>query len=196
MTCRNEHGFFYHFIHMESGKRMGKVRGFLDRHFPAALRRANRPSIFWRSGNQRPRDENLRARRLAVDAEWRNDAFHGVAPRVRLPGRPLGTLLRADDDLPARRLALPLIRCPPIPGKPGRGRSSSIRGLNTSPATIRSSRTSIRRHGLISAKKRDAYTDYFENSIKATKAHKLFCLSLHERFPDYSEDLWGISASD
>jgi len=45
-------------------------------------------------------------------------------------------------------------------------------------------------------KKRDAYADYFENSIKATKAHKLFCLSLREQFPDYSENLWGISASD
>jgi hypothetical protein len=45
-------------------------------------------------------------------------------------------------------------------------------------------------------KKRDAYTDYFENSVKATKAHKLFCLSLRDKFPDYSEDLWGISASD
>ena len=44
--------------------------------------------------------------------------------------------------------------------------------------------------------KRDAYANYFENSVKATKAHKLFCLSLHDRFPDYSEDLWGISASD
>jgi hypothetical protein len=44
--------------------------------------------------------------------------------------------------------------------------------------------------------KRDAFADYFENSVKATKAHKLFCLSLHDRFPDYSEDLWGISASD
>jgi hypothetical protein len=44
--------------------------------------------------------------------------------------------------------------------------------------------------------KRDAYADYFENSVKATRAHKLFCLSLHDRFPDYSEDLWGISASD
>ena len=44
--------------------------------------------------------------------------------------------------------------------------------------------------------KRDAYADYFENSVKATKAHKLFCLSLRDRFPDYSEDLWGISASD
>src|SRR5439155_23605512 len=28
------------------------------------------------------------------------------------------------------------------------------------------------------------------------KAHKLFCLSLRDRFPDYSENLWGISASD
>jgi hypothetical protein len=45
-------------------------------------------------------------------------------------------------------------------------------------------------------KKRDSYTNYFDNSIKATKAHKLFCLSLHDRFPDYSDDLWGISASD
>jgi len=45
-------------------------------------------------------------------------------------------------------------------------------------------------------KKRDAYTDYYENSIKATKAHKLFCLRLHDRFSDYSEQLWGITSSD
>jgi hypothetical protein len=44
--------------------------------------------------------------------------------------------------------------------------------------------------------KRDTYADYFENSVKATRAHKLFCLSLRDRFPDYSENLWGISASD
>jgi len=44
--------------------------------------------------------------------------------------------------------------------------------------------------------KRDAYADYFENSVKATKAHKLFCLSLSKRFSDYSEDLWGITSSD
>jgi len=44
--------------------------------------------------------------------------------------------------------------------------------------------------------KRDAYTDYFENSVKATQAHKLFCLSLSKKFSDYSEDLWGITSSD
>lgn len=42
----------------------------------------------------------------------------------------------------------------------------------------------------------DRYADYFRNSVLATQAHRLFCLSLRERFPDYSEDLWGITASD
>jgi hypothetical protein len=43
---------------------------------------------------------------------------------------------------------------------------------------------------------RDKYADYFTNSIIATKVHKLWCLELAKRFPDYSENLWGISASD
>lgn len=44
--------------------------------------------------------------------------------------------------------------------------------------------------------KRDAYADYFQNSKLATEAHRRFCLELAKQFPDYSEDLWGISASD
>jgi hypothetical protein len=44
--------------------------------------------------------------------------------------------------------------------------------------------------------KRDHYGNYFENSILATEAHKRFCVGLHSRFPDYSDSLWGITASD
>jgi hypothetical protein len=44
--------------------------------------------------------------------------------------------------------------------------------------------------------KSDWHTDYFENSVRATQAHRLFCISLQKKFPDYSEDLWGITASD
>jgi hypothetical protein len=41
--------------------------------------------------------------------------------------------------------------------------------------------------------KRDAYANYFDNSVTATRAHKAFCLS----YPNwYSEDYWGITASD
>ena len=41
--------------------------------------------------------------------------------------------------------------------------------------------------------KRDAFTNYFDNSVKATRAHRAFCLSLGA---PYAADYWGISASD
>ncbi len=44
--------------------------------------------------------------------------------------------------------------------------------------------------------KRDKYTDYFQNSILATDVHRRFCIDLAGQFPDYSDDLWGITASD
>ncbi|HLA13349.1 MAG TPA: glucoamylase family protein [Pyrinomonadaceae bacterium] len=40
------------------------------------------------------------------------------------------------------------------------------------------------------------FTNYFENSVKATLAHREFCKSLSDRFPGYSENVWGITASD
>jgi hypothetical protein len=41
--------------------------------------------------------------------------------------------------------------------------------------------------------RRDAYANYFDNSVTATRAHKAFCLA----HPDwFSEDYWGVSASD
>jgi hypothetical protein len=44
--------------------------------------------------------------------------------------------------------------------------------------------------------KRDQYADYFQNSITATEVHRRFCVDLASRFPDYSDNLWGITASD
>ena len=44
--------------------------------------------------------------------------------------------------------------------------------------------------------KRDKYADYFMNSVIATKVHKIWCLELARQFPDYTDDLWGITASD
>jgi hypothetical protein len=44
--------------------------------------------------------------------------------------------------------------------------------------------------------KRDKYADYFQNSVSATDAHRRFCIELGKQFPDYSDDLWGITASD
>jgi len=44
--------------------------------------------------------------------------------------------------------------------------------------------------------KQDTYANYFNNSVTATQAHKLFCASLASQFSDYSSNLWGITASD
>lgn len=43
---------------------------------------------------------------------------------------------------------------------------------------------------------RDAYADYFANSATATYAHKLFCQALRWRYPSYDANTWGITASD
>lgn len=44
--------------------------------------------------------------------------------------------------------------------------------------------------------KRDRYANYFQNSVIATDVHRLFCIALNEKFPDYTNALWGITASD
>ena len=44
--------------------------------------------------------------------------------------------------------------------------------------------------------RRFPHTDYFENSVKATKAHKAFFQTLSKEFPGYSENVWGLTASD
>lgn len=43
---------------------------------------------------------------------------------------------------------------------------------------------------------RAPHVDYFENSVIATRTHKQFCLDLAKEFPGYTENIWGISASD
>ena len=40
------------------------------------------------------------------------------------------------------------------------------------------------------------HIDYFENSVKATLAHRRFCMDLAKEFPGYGPNMWGISASD
>jgi hypothetical protein len=44
--------------------------------------------------------------------------------------------------------------------------------------------------------KQDEYTNYFENSVLASQAHQQFCEELNRQFPCYSRKVWGITASD
>ena len=42
----------------------------------------------------------------------------------------------------------------------------------------------------------DLHANYFTNSIAATRAHQLWCLTEGRKFPWFDQDLWGVSASD
>jgi hypothetical protein len=45
--------------------------------------------------------------------------------------------------------------------------------------------------------KKGSQTNWFDNSVEATLAHKQFCIDLAAQFPGcYSENIWGITASD
>jgi hypothetical protein len=44
--------------------------------------------------------------------------------------------------------------------------------------------------------RRDRYANYFRNSVIATEVHRRFCLELTGRYPHFTDDLWGITASD
>ena len=45
-------------------------------------------------------------------------------------------------------------------------------------------------------RRRDSHADYFQNSQRATLAHKLACMQASPRFPWYAADMWGVTASD
>lgn len=44
--------------------------------------------------------------------------------------------------------------------------------------------------------RRDAFADYYHNSVLATLAQRQFCIDLRGEFSSWSERLWGITASD
>jgi hypothetical protein len=43
---------------------------------------------------------------------------------------------------------------------------------------------------------RDAYADYFHNSVLASLAQRQFCIDLRKQFPSWGDRLWGITSSD
>ncbi len=43
---------------------------------------------------------------------------------------------------------------------------------------------------------RDAYADYYQNSILASLAQRRMCIDLRGEFPSWGERLWGITSSD
>lgn len=43
--------------------------------------------------------------------------------------------------------------------------------------------------------KREPHTDWFQNAVIATRAHRAWCIDLKKQFAGYSESIWGITSS-
>ena len=153
---------------------------------PAALREFRNPPVMPR--HFRPRGLDLALGR-----------HHAAAPRMaarsRLPALSLGLLQRIDDDVSAG---------PGFPSHPLRAEAwdawkrnifeyDGLRYIGSfAPLFVHQySQAWFDFRG-----KRDRYADYFQNSAIATDVHRRFCIELAKQFPDYSDDLWGITASD
>lgn len=191
----NEHGFFYHFIHMETGNRWEKCElSSID----TSLLLCGVLTARQYFADQEIRDFATKIYER-VDWPW---MLNG-GPTLSMGWQPESGFLDARWEHYCELMMIYLLGI----GSPTHPLSADTWKAWTRPVIkyqgieYISGNDPIFTHQYSQAwfdfrKKRDAYTDYFENSIKATKAHKLFCLSLHDRFPDYSDDLWGISASD
>jgi len=191
----NEHGFFYHFIHMDSGKRWEKCElSSIDTSLLLC-------GVL--TARQYFADQEIKdlATKIYERVDWPWMLNGGTT--LSMGWHPESGFLNARWEHYCELMMIYLLGI----GSPTHPLSADTWKAWTRPVIkyqgieYISGNDPIFTHQYSQAwfdfrKKRDAYTDYFENSIKATKAHKLFCFSLHDRFPDYSEDLWGISASD
>jgi hypothetical protein len=191
----NEHGFFFHFVHMETGKRWEKCElSSIDTSLLLC------GVLTARQYFPDPEIEDLATKIYErVDWPW---MLNG-GPTLSMGWLPESGFLNARWEHYSELMMIYLlaIGSPTHPAPRSSWNAWTRPKIKYQGIEYISGNDPIFTHQYSQAwfdfrKKRDSYTDYFENSVKATKAHKLFCLSLRDRFPDYSESLWGISASD
>jgi hypothetical protein len=191
----NEHGFFFHFVHMETGQRWEKCElSSID----SSILLCGVLTVRQYFADQEIKDLATKIYER-VDWPW---MLNGGST-LSMGWHPESSFLAARWEHYCELMMIYLlgIGSPTHPLSPETWKAWTRPTIKYQGIEYISGNDPIFTHQYSQAwfdfkKKRDAYTNYFENSVKATRAHKLFCLSLRDRFPDYSENLWGISASD
>lgn len=191
----NEHGFYFHFVNMRTG----------ERAWNCELSTIDTSLLLCGVLTCRAYFANEEIRALAakiyerVDWPW----FLNGGKTLSMGWKPESGFLRARWDSYSELMMIYLLGLgsPTHPLAPETWDAWSRPEFNYYGLKYIGSRAPIFVHQYSHAwfdfrRKRDRYADYFENSIIATQAHKRFCLELSKKFSDYSEDFWGISASD
>lgn len=191
----NEHGFFFHFIHMETGQRWEKCElSSIDTSLLLC------GVLTARQYFSDPEIQAL-AKKIYERVDW--PWMLNGGPTFSMGWTPESGFLNArwEHFCELMMIYLLAIGSPTRPVPPASWNAWTRPKIQYQGIEYISGNDPIFTHQYSHAwfdfrNKRDSYADYFENSVRATRAHKLFCLSLRDRFPDYSENLWGISASD
>lgn len=194
--CPHEHGFLYHFIDMESGQRMfGSELSSIDTCWLLCGILTCRQYF---AGN--PRIEALATtfyRR--VDWEWMLNQGNTLA----MGWLPDQGFLNHRWDIYSELLTLYLlaIGSPTHPIPPSTWADLQRPVVQFGGIDYISGVAPIFIHQYAHAwcdfrNIADLHANYFTNSIAATRAHQLWCLTEGRRFQGWDQNLWGVSASD
>lgn len=191
----HEHGFYYHFVNMESGERMwqSELSSIDTAILICGVLTARQ---YFKDAEIQDLATNLYER---VDWQW---MFNG-GPTVCMAWYPESGFLHARwvSYCELMMIYLLAIGSPTYPLNPRSWAAWRRPTIEFEGYEYISGRDPLFTHQYSQAwfdfrGFQDAYTNYFQNSITATMAHRDWCISLHPEFPDYSERLWGVSASD
>ncbi len=190
-----EHGFFYHFMDSDSGRRIWKSEvSSIDTAW--LLCGVLHSGAAWQDADIRKMSAELLDR---ADWEW---MLNG-SPALCHGWTPEGGFLQYRWDSYSEGLAMYLLaiasRTHPIPASSWNAFKRPMRDFDGVFFIDAGAPLFVHQysHAWFDFRgRRDAYADYFRNSVRATQAHKLFCLSYARKFPWYTEDMWGVTASD
>lgn len=189
----SEHGFFYHFVDMETGKRAWNCElSSIDTAL--FLAGALTAAQYFES----PEIKEL-AKKLYERADWKWMA--GGSPFLSMGWTPekgfiLHTWSEYNESMVMYILAL---GSPTFPlAAESWAKIKRTRGIYRGHELILSPPLFTHQfsHAFIDFRnKRDAFADYFENSVQATLANRQFCIDSAASFKTYGKDSWGLTAS-
>ncbi len=190
-----EHGFYYHFMDSDSGKRIwsSEISSVDTAWFLCGVLHT---SAFWDNPEIRKFAEELLNR---ADWQWMLNGSqtlcHGWTPE--------GGFLQYRWDAYSEVLAMYLLaigsKTHPIPAscwKAFKRPMYEYQGVFFIDAGAPLFVHQYSHAWFDFRQQQDYFADYFSNSVRATQAHRLFCLSYSNKFPWYTSDMWGVTASD
>ncbi len=193
----HEHGFFYHFNDVDTGKPFSWSEvSSID----TALLLCGVLTARAHFGKNREIVKHATAIYERVDWPWMLSQVAGSPNHFSMGWKPASGFITATWNHYCELMMIPLLAM----GSPTHPVSAAVWGAWSRPTITYDGFTYISgddplfvhqySHAWFDFREqRDAFANYFENSVIATKAHKAFCLDLGK---PYSDRYWGITASD